>query len=38
MENNILKNLMDWGKIIYGIILNISEDCKEIQIGALFKL
>ena len=33
MENNILKNLMDWGKIIYGIILNISEDCNEVQIA-----
>lgn len=33
VENNILKNLMDWGKIIYGIILNISEDYNEIQIA-----
>lgn len=32
-ENNILKNLMDWGKIIYGKITNTSEDYKEIELA-----
>ena len=32
-ENIVLKNLMDWGKIIYGKIANISEDYKEIELA-----
>lgn len=32
-ENNILKNLIDWGKIIYGKITSISEDYKEIELA-----
>jgi hypothetical protein len=32
-ENYILKNLMDWGKIIYGEIISSSEDCSDIEIG-----
>ncbi|SCJ96919.1 Uncharacterised protein [uncultured Clostridium sp.] len=32
-ENNILKNLIDWGKIIYGKITNTSEDYKEIELA-----
>ncbi len=32
-ENNILKNLIDSGKIIYGKIINISEDYKEIELA-----
>lgn len=32
-ENYILKNLIDWGKIIYGEIINISEGYREIEIA-----
>ena len=31
-ENNILKNLIDWGKIIYGKIANTNEDYEEIEL------
>lgn len=32
-ENYILKNLMDWGKIIYGEIISSSDDYSNIEIG-----
>lgn len=32
-ENYILKNLMDWGKIVYGEIITTSDDCSSIEIG-----
>lgn len=31
-ENYILKNLMDWGKIVYGEIISLSDDCSSIEI------
>ena len=32
-ENYILKNLMDWGKIVYGEIISSSDDYSNIEIG-----
>lgn len=32
-ENYILKNLMDWGKIVYGEIISVNDDCSNIEVA-----